>query len=95
MDWAKSVGIRFTFWAGFGEKAFARYVPGPDVERVNRAAWKGFLVLARLKDKYGRPVFPSSAARVTVGRESALPMCAFLAYLYKILVLTSLPVWYT
>ena len=84
MDWAKSVGIRFTFWAGFGEHNYPRYNPGSNVERVNRDAWKGFLVLARLKDKYGRPVFPPSQAHSQVRPEATL-LCvlAYLVYCYK------------
>ena len=71
MDWAKSVGIRFAFWAGFGQHNFPRYNPGPAVETVCRDAWKGFLVLARLKDKYGRPVFPPSKAQFPVKPKGA------------------------
>ena len=68
-------------WQGYNNVCNGKEHPG---NPMGRDAWKEFLVLARLKDKYERPVFPSGAAHVAV-RCEALLVCAFLVYLYKIL----------
>ena len=65
----------FTFWVGFVEHTFCRYKAGSAIERVSRDAWKGFIVLARLKDNYGRHVLTTEASQVVYTKNTIASVC--------------------